>query len=418
MEFALSLLNKFDGSRLSSFLKLYIEEYDNKLREVQNAGKSGKEGIQEVLKDSLTSMTKENLDEIEDGLFSFLFYQDQDTYYHKKIIKGNNFLQSLSNIRGDTFFSRYMDRKLYNVPNEFGLISIRQEGNDLLLLFNFGTYVTKVRNDEKQFLISCRLNIETDILSIGIKDSLFSNVRAEDKLKFGGKRHSLVSTIVEEIEKLKLDINIINFQEGNLETILYKMFLSESDKAISLIKDSLEQNDGENRSIDDFETMAAEFLAEQFVLKNPEKFIDRALSLKYQDQAEQMPITSFVNSGGYIFGFSFVEKQVTRSNNKSDKKKPIYQYKLYWSLKEIIDEYPNISQLAMYWKFNKNNFEKKVAESTEGELLFVELEYKIWNNELIFHYFVNSENMVISKLNSNERKLKEDYALRKIIQYL
>lgn len=418
MEFDLSLLNKFNGSKLSDLLEPYIEDYANKLLEARNAGKPGREGIQKVLKGNLASLPPESLDEIEDAIFSFLFYQDQDTYYHKKIIKGKNFTQSLKKMKEDVIYSEYMDRKLYNVPNELGLISIRQEGNDLLLLFNFGTYVTKLRYEEKQFLVSCRLNLEMNILSIGIKDNLFSNIRAEDKIKFGGKRYSLVSKVIEEVKRLQLDIDIINFQEGTLESTLYKMFVSESNKATDLIKNSLEETDQENRTIEEFERIAAEFLADKFVLKNPEKFIGRALSLKYQDQAEQIPITTFIDSGGYIFGFTFIEKQVTRSNNKSDKKKPIYHYKLYWSLKDIIDEYPSISQLAMYWRFNKHNLKKKVKDSKEDELLFVEVEYKVWNNELSLHYFVSSDNLVISKLKSDERKLREDYALRQIIQYL
>lgn len=324
----------------------------------------------------------------------------------------------LEKIEGNSDYSSYLNRKLYDVINQRGIVSIRSDEEDLVILFNFGTYVTARKKDEKQFLVSCRLNFKLEMISIGIKDSCFSKISEEDKDSFGRKRYDLVENILDTIQRMDLGLGFESFGEENVEQSIYKLFKEQSCKANDLIKESFEEEDTEKRSVDEFKQMAETFLRENFVLKQPDLFVEKALSLKYQDQAAQMPLEKFANNGGYIFGFSFVEKQITRSDNKSDKKRPIYESKLYWSLKDIIDEYPNLSQLSMYWKFNQSDFEKAISDSTPEELSFIELDYRSYNNELVLYYYAKSNQVSIFEKSSLDRKRREDYALQRIIKYL
>ncbi|MGH1847163.1 hypothetical protein ABE869_10150 [Enterococcus gilvus] len=425
MKFELSLLNKFDGATLNSFLVEMIGDYNQKLLETKQSGKVGKESIQKVLNDFINGLNIVDpedlriLEKIENTLFLFLFYQDQDTYYHKKIIGENLDVSLIWNLlEQDEEYNPFLDKKLYNSKNEHGIVSIRKDTDNLIILFNYGTYTTSKRREEKQFLVSCRLNFEAKTLSIGIKDSIFSKISEADKESFGKTRYELIQTILKSIYGMKLGLRYEKYGEGLVEEALYELFLDESKRAEELIKQSFESEDEEKRSVDEFKEMAKKFLEENFVLKEPDKFVEKALSMKYQDQATQMPMKSFTNSGGYIFGFSFVEKQITRSDNKSEKKKPIYESKLYWNLKDLIDEYPNLSQLSIYWKFNKYDFDKKTIDSTEDELSFVELDYRSNNNDLVLHYYVKGNQSPILEENSLDRRRREDYALRKINEYL
>ncbi|MGX7328062.1 hypothetical protein [Enterococcus bulliens] len=419
MKFEYSLLNKFNGKRLSDFLKPSIPEYNKKLIELKNEGKTGKEAVITVLNQYINSNSEESefdLDSIEEAFFLFLFFQDQDTYYHKKIIEIPNLSEIWEQLQSSKF-SSYLDKKLYDLDDSQGIVSIRKEQNSLLCLFNIGICITPNTKEEKQFLVSCRINLDSKIISIGIKDSMFSKIRDQDKTKFGGKRYDLIKSIFDQIDKMILGIEIKKFEEAQLESALYKLFKEQSEKAEDLIKRNVEEVDS-NISVEQLKEEAEEFLSKNFLLKEPEKFVEKALSIKYQDQASRMSIETFINDGGYVFGFSFVEKQLTRSDNKNDKKTPIYESKLYWNLKEIIAEYSNLSKLSVFWKFNKDNFDIRVSETLDEALTFVEVDYKIGNNELITHYYVDSSSAAIEKENSFDRIRREDYALRQIIRYL
>lgn len=424
MNFELSLINKFDSKNLNALLVEEIPDYNKKLLETKQIGKFGKESIQKVLNDHIKELITDaagtgKIDNIENALFLYLFYQDQDTYYHKKIVgRSLDVSAHWKSLELKDDYSAFLNKKLYNSKNKTGIVSIRSDQNNLLILFNFGQYTTSRRKEKKQFLVSCRLNFDTKILSVGIKDSMFSKISDDDKEKFGKTRFELVQTILNEIYSMELGLRFEKYGEGLVEGALYKLFIDQSKKAENLIKQSFEEEDEEQRSVEEFKTMAKKFLEENFVLKQPEKFVEKALSMKYQDQASQMPTSSFINDGGYIFGFSFVEKQITRSDNKSEKKKPIYESKLYWNLKDLIDEYPNLSQLSIFWKFNKYDFDKKIAESDEKELSFVELDYRSHNDDLILHYYVKGNHSSIFEEYSFDRRRREDYALQQINGYL
>lgn len=192
MKFELSLLNKFDGATLNSFLVEMIGDYNQKLLETKQSGKVGKESIQKVLNDFINGLNIVDpedlriLEKIENTLFLFLFYQDQDTYYHKKIIGENLDVSLIWNLlEQDEEYNPFLDKKLYNSKNEHGIVSIRKDADNLIILFNYGTYTTTKRREEKQFLVSCRLNFEAKTLSIGIKDSIFSKISEADKESFG-----------------------------------------------------------------------------------------------------------------------------------------------------------------------------------------------------------------------------------------
>ncbi len=421
MNFESSLLNKLTVTQTNTYFRDIIEEYDKKLKEEINSGGNPREIVINKFLNSLDETNpkdEKKLIDIDDTIFSFLFFQDQDTYYHRRISGEVSADDIIAKLQLNDHCKKAINRKIFDVENDLGIVTIRKKSDDVLILFNYGTYVTAKRMKEKQFLVSCRINCSKNIISIGFKDSAFSKIKEEHKKAFGIKRNKLIKDIITKITNLKLDINIKSFKEEVIESTLYKMFVSESEKAIDLIRTKVEDADKENRNIEQLKIIAEDFLKTQFLLKNPEGFVEKALDLKYQDFAEQMEISNFINNGGYIFGFSFVEKQVTRSDNKSDKREPIYKYKLFWNLKDIIDEYLNLSQLSMYWKFNKYDSDKTIGESDDEHLTFVEVDYKSINDELVLHYFVNSDNQVLSTDNADDAKRREDYALQQIIRYL
>lgn len=425
MNFDLSLLNKFEGQKLNEFLGVFIPDYNQQILDSRKAGGMGKQIIRRVLNQYIQEMDLEQqenlktLDSIDRAFFFFLFYQDQDTYYHKKIISRSlNIDYIWSSLEEDRNWKSYLNKNMVDFSTNDEVVSIRKDHEDLLILFNCGTYTTSQLKEEKPFFVSCRLNLRNKILSIGIKDSMFSKISDEDKDIFGRKRTELIAFVINKIINMNLGLSFERYAEGAVEDALYQLFIDQSNQAETLIKESFENEDEDQRSVTQFKEIAEEFLREKFGLKRPQEFVQKALSMKYQDQATQMPISKFANNGGYIFGFSFVEKQITRSDNKSDKKKPIYSSKLYWNLKDIIDEYPNISQLSMFWKFNKINFDTNIVDSDTNDLTFVELDYKCSNNDLVLHYYVKSNQLSIFEADSLDRKRREDYALRQINKYL
>lgn len=425
MNFDLSLLNKFEGQKLNEFLEAFIPDYNQQLLDSRKSGEVGKKVIRRVLNQFLQELDFEQPDNlnafesIDRAFFFFLFYQDQDTYYHKKIKNRNlNIDYVWSSLEEDNNWKKYLDKHMVDFSANDEVVSIRKDYENLLILFNCGTYTTTKRKEEKPFLVSCRLNFKNNILSIGIKDSIFSKISDEDKDVYGRKRTELIAFVINKITSMNLKLSFESYAEGAVEDALYQLFIDQSNQAEALIKESFENEDEDQRSVIQFKEIAEEFLREKFGLKRPQEFVQKALSMKYQDQATQMPISKFANNGGYIFGFSFVEKQITRSDNKSDKKKPIYSSKLYWNLKDIIDEYPNISQLSMFWKFNKINSDTNIVDSDTNDLTFVELDYKCSNNDLVLHYYVKSNQLSIFEADSLDRKRREDYALRQINKYL
>lgn len=424
IRFDISLINKFQTKQLNEFLKDKISDYNKKLFEEIPNFMHGRERINKVLSDHINELESSEEEEdadklqlIEDSFFNFLFYQDQDTYYNKRISKNTGtIVQILKKISDDENFSEFLNKKLYNVDNNIGLVTIRQEKKDLLLLFNYGTQITRKKKEEKQFLVSCRINFEHKILSIGLKDSMISQINENDKANFENKRTVLIKKIIRQIKMMGVEVE--NFSSEKIESALYKMFVVESNKALEVIKTKLTTNDPDSKTIKEFQDITEKFLVEQLKLINPKGFIDKAMSLKYQDQAMEMDSGEYISHGGYIFGFSFVEKDITRSENKNDKRQPIYKSELYWSIKDIIDKYPRLSNLSMFWRFNKFDFDILVYKSDSNDLASAEVEYRSLNNELIIYYFVKSSNNRIDNEASLNRKRREDFAIQKINGYL
>lgn len=422
--FDISLINKFQTKQLNDFLKEEIPNYNKKVFEEITKSAFGRERINNVLTGYINELeaskelqNQNKIDYIEDSFFKFLFYQDQDTYYNKRISESTDSIEKIiKKIKKDKYFSKFLDKKLYRIKNNTGLMTIRQEEDDLLFLYNFGTQVTPIKEEEKQFLVSCRVNFKQKLLLIGLKDSMVSKINEDDKAKFENKRTKLIKKVIKQIKVLGIEVE--NFSSERIESALYEMFVDESKKALEVIKNKLTSNDPDSKTIQDFKDLTEEFLVDQLKLINPQEFIDKAISLKYQDQAMEMDASEYVSQGGFIFGFSFVEKDITRSENKNDKRQPIYKSELYWSIKDIIDKYPRLSNLSMFWKFNKKDFSKLVVDSNLDDLSSIELEYRSLNNELILYYFVKSKNNKIDNTTSLNRKRREDYALRKINEYL
>lgn len=435
MNFNQEILNKFTGAQLRDYMRTQITNSDDLIdEEIKENNLMGMDAISKVLNNFISQLDLNNkdnckkLDLIETDLFMFLFYQDQQMYYYKNIIcskketdkKEIDYYSIRDKIEANNNYKEFIDRKLYDYdePTINRLVTIRFRDNEVLMLFDYGRYETPIQKTEKSFFVSLRLDFKSQIASVGYKQHLLSKIKNEDKKRFNNNKNGLINDVVSQFDKIDLGINLEDFEMEQVETSLYQLFKEESDKALELIKDNVLKSDTENRTIEQFRVEAHKFLTDKLDLVQPAYFIDKAIDIKYQDRALLMNKADFIGIGGYIFGFGFIEKQVTRSENKSDDRDPIYQFKLFWNLKDIISERKKVSGLSLYWRFNYKNFNKQTKKISDTDTTFVELEYRSKNKKLIIHYFVYPENSSLGGNNWELKKRREDYAIFKIIKYL
>lgn len=435
MIFNKEILNKFTGKQLRDYMRTQITNSDDLIdEEIKDNNLMGMDAISMVLNNFISELDLNKsedcklLELIETDLFMFLFYQDQQMYYYKNIVPGKeetsrkeiDYYSVRDKIEGNSNYKKFVDRKLYDYdePTNNRLVSVRFRDNEILMLFDYGRYETPIQKTEKSFFVSLRLDFKYNIASVGYKHHLLSKIKDEDKKRFNKNINGLINEVVSQVDKIDLGIDLKDFEIEQVETSLYKLFKEESDKALELIKDKVIKSDTENRTIEQFRVEADKFLTDKLDLVKPEYFIDKAIDIKYQDRAFLMSKADFIDIGGYIFGFGFVEKQVTRSENKSDDRDPIYQFKLFWNLKDIISERKKVSGLSLYWRFNYKNFNKQTKKISDIDATYVELEYRSKNKKLIIHYFVDPENSSLGGKNWELKKRREDYAIFKIIKYL
>lgn len=417
------ILNKLTNNQLYDYLNDgKVDKLKSKVDQIrkERGDLRGIDHLGIVLNKELNELSDIVVDTVEQDLFDFFFSVDPELNYYKKIglASGKDAYSVWESIVKNDFYSKYIDRKLFEIENvlEHQIISIRRDQKSVKILLQFGLSTTRKRHQEKLFMVSVKIDLENMVLSFGYKQAAFTNLQNEYKIR----RDKMIEQIELLIKKMGLPVYIMEYEEIPVQRALFKIFSEEVARTNELIEKEIKSqiSDGSD-PIKEIRESIYDFLSKTMLLNNPEEFVDKSLSIKFQDFAKNMNKSKFIKNGGYIFGFGFADRKVTKSTNKSERKNPVYESKIYWSLKDIIFEYKEISSLALYWKFDLDDFGRDVKGSpVVGNISFTEVEYTSTSGKLSIHHFVNSENMIISSVVAKEKERKQEYALYRIDKYL
>ncbi|KGR75076.1 hypothetical protein [Ureibacillus sinduriensis] len=382
------ILRNFEiKSVLNTILPSHIPDYFKKLRAITDTGNSW-EKISRVLDTNMVEFPESDK-AIESMLFEKLFFEVQDHVhlYHFE-----------SEIDADEFVSRFEDEVYINrplnaivLPNE-KVISMRKDGNTILFLYRFETI--KLGGDEQNanFYVPFLLDFENSILQIRLRKHYLS--------KSSANHIALLDELKNFINNLDGDLSISEYNESTVHSLLYNIFKEESENAEEIIKQHMKDHLTEG----EIDRKILTFLKDELYMEEPELYSERVKSAYYQDLSLHLNPTEFYN--GFIFAFTFLDKNFIRSSTRNPKRDPIYNSKVYWNLKDLIHEYEEVSELSCFWKFEEEDFEKV----PEGEdFLFVEVSLRERYGSIEIHYY-NSP--------SEKRRVKEKYVHSRIGKYL
>jgi len=412
MGYDISILNNLYVNQIIDYLNVNITDFEAKYEEQIFIGNVKQKAIRGVLNNYLNeNIAASNI--IESSLFDLLFSVYPETTMHYYMTVGNQSIDDVHRILTENLeINELIDNKLYNtLDDEEPIVSIRFTGNTLKVLLQFGVYTTPINRDRKRFLVACKLDFNNNILSFAYKQNVFS------KLDSGIKFSELKNKVFNVLNSLGLQIVFRDIPEIAAKKAMYFLFTEESTKALELIKQTISNNQGVPFEEQEYTDSIRLFLTEQLRLANPDEFINRAMILKYQDSAIEIDNRVFINHGGYIFGFSFVDPRITKSSNRSDDRDPVYKSKIFWNLKDVVSEYEELDGLSMFWKFNPNNFDEEITPANVANTIFVQVDYKYVRGSLCIYHYVNNE-LKVSNARGRERERAEEYVLYRIANYL
>jgi hypothetical protein len=381
------ILRNFEiKNELNAILPDYIEDFSKKLRTSEFTGNSWEKTV-EILNENMDDNPENDL-EIDSVLFKKLIFEVQDHVYLYPLE---------SEIDADEFISRFEGKPQLNQPinatvaPEEKFISIRIDGNKALILYRFETI--KLGGDEQKanFYVPCVLDFDNGLLQIRLRKHYLA------------RSSSNLSTVLDQVKgfvnSLDGDVTILGYSETNILSLLYQIFKEESEIAETVIKEHMQEHLTEEQVNQKILT----FLQDELEMSDPALYADRVKSAFYQDLSLHLDPTEFYN--GFIFAFTFLDKNFIKSSTRNPKRDPIYNSKVYWNLKDLIHEYEEVSELSCFWKFNQEDFGLPEGEDFE----FVEVSLREKYGSIEIHYY-NSP--------SEKRRLKEDYVHSRISKYL
>lgn len=383
------ILRNFEiKNELSTILPDHITDYTKKLRSVEFTGSSW-EKIAAILNENMVENPKSD-DEIDSILFEKLIFDVQDHVHLFPIESEIDADEFISRFEGESQLNRYLNAI---VETEEKFISIRKDrnGNKVFILYRFETI--KLGGDEQKanFYVPCVLDFDNALLQIRLRKHYMS--------KSSVNHANLLSQVKTFVNGLDGDISVLEYNENAVHSLLYQIFKEESEKAETVIKEHMKEHLTEAQ----VNEKILNFLQNELEMSEPELYADRVKSAFYQNLSLHLDPTEFYN--GFIFAFTFLDKNFIRSSTRNPKRDPIYNSKVYWNLKDLIHEYEELSELSCYWKFNKEDF--GLAEGDNFEFVEVSLRERYGSVEI--HYY-NSP--------SEKRRLKEDYVHSRISKYL
>lgn len=386
--YSITLLRNIKVKNLTKIGENCIGEFPAKFRAKKG---EGQEKINRIIKEERKKNNHFNEESLEESLFNHLVYDGPDHSYIRKLYKEKNDDVLKQYIKKHPAYNRKINS---SKPMKDDIISIRITGNKIGFLITHGTI--RVKDNKRVNLVSsCILDLKRNII-INKTTKRFLDKSDQNVGSILTKTANNIREIVDR------NINIYVFNANFLQETIYKIFKDDSIKAEEEIKTEIENTIKE----DELKNKIREFLTHELKLKSPEKHLEKTLSIYYQDFSELFQPTQF--GSGFVFAFGFLDKQYTKSSTRDMKKKkdPIYKKDIYWTLKDYIYKLGSLDELAVHWRFNKNDYTENYDLDT---LMFVELNLKEFNRCLEIHYY-NSDEI--------KRGVKEEYVLRKIKKYL
>lgn len=402
-----SLLRNFTAKQLQNFLEKEIVNFKELLK--RELGSSSLVRIGNILNNLIARGFNDK--NIESTLFHNIVYLLSDRVYHMNLVTDSD-CSSTVKLLSNSDFSNYVDRKISQVVNtNEDLITIRQEGERLIFLFRLDTVELGYGKEKSNFYVSCILDFADNYAQIRLRNHYLraSHLNLTKVLQF----------VEGFVKTLPGAIFLERFNEAALHTALYKMFIHESEKSLNLIKKKVrEEEEDEGEDEEALRINISDYLKKQLNITDPIPYVDKVMSVKYQDTARSITEKEFIKDGGFIFAFSFIDRKITRSTNRNEDHKPVYYSKIYWNLKDVVKDYKELSELGVYWKFNKSDFGKPLSTADKPEdVTFVEVGFREIHNVLEIHYYVNTLVEDLAPL-IKDRRVKENYVIWKIKSFI
>lgn len=383
--YTVPLLRNFQIQELTPVLKQCITGYNKKIQET-----TGENGWQKI--STLLDAEKSNgWDDVsfDKFLFNQLTFTLPDHVYlcHLK-----------TTFTADSFINKYNKTPFFNrklastIHSKEKIISIRKFNNQVVFLYKAGVSLLGKTEQRSLFLVPCVLDFENGFLLIKIRKHYLS------------RNNNNINSLINEIctylnSMLDEDLQIQRFTKTSIHNILYKIFSDESSKAEKIIKDNTPK-----LTESEINSKILGFLGKELKLSDPQNYLDRVKSAFYQDASLQIEDSLFYK--GFIFGFTFFDKNLIKSATKNPSREPVYNSKVYWNLKDLIHEYEEVTELSLFWKFHKTNFTLTPPGNNFG---FVEITISEKYGSFELHFY---------KGLGNEGSLRENYVIYKIKEYL
>ncbi|WP_411955110.1 hypothetical protein ACKXGF_04940 [Alkalibacillus sp. S2W] len=383
--YSFPLLRNIEVKDLSELLKPRIEKFPSKFR--KTIADSGWKRINIILSDEIKNGFDDT--DLEQQLFEKIVYELPDTIH---------LLNLSSDVNAQEFYDSFIsasvrDRKISNpVRSDEKLISVRKEEDQVIFLFNLGITLLGDNRDQKA-------NLYVPVIFDFNNHKCLIRLRRRQVSRSQLKTKEIIDEVSSYIHQFT-NIAINRFNESKLHRdVMYNLFNDEANRAEDIIRNYMD-----DFSEDQLIEKINHFLTNDLSLSEPNEYIERITSIYYQDLFNNIDESRF--NEGYIYGFSFFDRRNNRSSTKNKRQKPIYASKIYWNLKDLIHQHRELTELSLYWKFDKDDF----TSSPEGDdFHFVEVNLREIHNTLELRFY---------RTFSEFRRSQEQYVLYKIMQYL
>ncbi|MET3828659.1 hypothetical protein ABIC86_000119 [Paenibacillus sp. DS2363] len=189
-----------------------------------------------------------------------------------------------------------------------------------------------------------------------------------------------------------LDLHLSTLNEFNVQSAIYKLFKDLSEEAEEKLNNELDGS-AENK--------IRTFLENELNIKSEKEsfneYVEQIKAVVFQDISSRMTHTLFKK--GWVFKFVFREGDHSKASSNAEKRSPVYSYKSFWQLKELIHSIKELQEAGFHWNLN--------GVESDSEFVDVRLESK--SGTLLIHYYYNTRSV---------RKEKEEYVIRKITEHL
>ncbi|MFV0941169.1 hypothetical protein [Bacillus thuringiensis] len=422
-DYKFSLIRNFNGTELRSYLKTQMTNLDEIYQKA--SGSNPREKICSLLNEQISKGFNDV--QIDKTMFESLVYLDPERCYYLNLNTDLTVDLAWERLEKSKNYSPIIDRKLSKlISKDEELITLRREDERIIFLFKKGEVQLGVGKEKCDFYVPCVLDFKEKHMEIRLNQYKLRNISRvtgiklkhliDEMCKFVNDK--LFMVLVGNSDESDNTLSVSKSTEAKVHKDLYNLFSIESAKSLKLIKEKVVENEakqGTKKTEEQLRKNISKYLKKELSISNPEQYVERVMSVKYQDTAQQIRPSVFVANGGYIFGFSFIDRKITRSTNRNEDRKPVYSSPIYWNLKGVVKQYEEISELAVYWKFNKKDFHKPFDGKTpKNDLSFVEVGFKEIHGVLEIHYYVNYDETGILSSFIKGRRIKENYVIQKI----